>query len=465
MLTRRLLSLFLLVISVPCFAQVTFTFDQVSAEGLTAIGDFNLDGYPDLAIFQSGVLHVYLGVGNGNFNLAFVNSTVPTATLEMYTADMNNDGILDMVLLDGQTGKVFFFYGDGTGNFPSSSSVTFNNPAFTVRIGDLNRDGKVDLVASGCPDGGGTCTTEVKLNHGHGSFITSQVLPFIGSSLLLSDVSHDGQLDLVYPGTGPAQMAIRKGNGNGTFQAPSNFSLPATCPPDGCGITEFATADFDNDGRLDIAILFGNSVYIYRKNEGAGFTLAHTTTFPDSYTTMAVADLNGDQKQDLVLSNFRNVASFALGNGKGGFGAAQSLPSSFAETTFLYTRDLALTSRQDIVGSAGVLEPIPATPIAMNATPFTACIPPNASKLAAKICSPTNASTVASQSVKVQASGNSPAGVLRLEIWIDGVKKTQRWADQIAQPFTLSPGTHHIAVVAIDKYSGVASKVSTINVP
>jgi hypothetical protein len=470
MCSRVLLSgLFLFAIN--CFAQVTFNYNQVPAEGITAIGDFNLDGYPDLAIFESGVLNIYLGVGGGNFNLAFINSTVPTATLEMYTADMNNDGNLDMVMMDGQSGKVFIFYGDGTGDFPSSTSVMFLNPgvpAFpssTLRIGDFNGDGRVDLIATVCPDDGVTpCATQVKLNQGNGSFITTQVLPFIGTPLLLADISGDGKLDLIYEG-GSANLAIRKGKGNGTFQSPSYLSLP-TCPPT-C-VIDFQTADLDNDGVLDIAILFGNFVNIYKKNGQGGFTLAGSTTLPETYNTMAIADLNGDQKQDLVLSSFNHLVggSFALGNGKGRFGVLQSLDSSFTGTSFLFSRDLELTSRQDIVGGAAPFEPLLGpTPIAINITAHTNCPPPKASKLAARVCSPVNNGKADSTLVTVKGSGNSPAGVQRLEVWIDGKKRGQRWADQIAQQFTLSTGTHRIVVVAVDKYTGTAKSAVYVRVP
>ena len=55
-------------------------------------------------------------------------------------------------------------------------------------------------------------------------------------------------------------------------------------------------------------------------------------------------------------------------------------------------------------------------------------------------------------------------GVQRLEVWIDSVKKYQKWNDQLAKKFTLSAGTHRIAVVAVDAYKGTATKAITVTV-
>ena len=64
----------------------------------------------------------------------------------------------------------------------------------------------------------------------------------------------------------------------------------------------------------------------------------------------------------------------------------------------------------------------------------------------------------------VRASGNSPLGLNRIEVWIDGKKAAQRLGSQIAKRFTLSAGTHRIAVVAVDKYLGTATTVRNVTI-
>lgn len=67
--------------------------------------------------------------------------------------------------------------------------------------------------------------------------------------------------------------------------------------------------------------------------------------------------------------------------------------------------------------------------------------------------------------VLVRASGNSPAGVIQLQVWIDGKKQYVKWGDQLSKGFTLSSGRHKIAVVANDKYVGSAKTSVIVNVP
>ena len=100
---------------------------------------------------------------------------------------------------------------------------------------------------------------------------------------------------------------------------------------------------------------------------------------------------------------------------------------------------------------------------AINTSAFTNCAPPSSANLAAKICGPGNNASVTSP-VLVKASGNSPAGIKRLEVWIDGVKKYEKWDDQSAKKFTLAAGSHKISVVAVDLYKGTAKISLSVNV-
>jgi hypothetical protein len=67
--------------------------------------------------------------------------------------------------------------------------------------------------------------------------------------------------------------------------------------------------------------------------------------------------------------------------------------------------------------------------------------------------------------VVVRASGNSPAGVTQLQVWIDGKKQYVKCGDQLAKGFTLTSGKHRIAVAANDKFIGSAKTVVNVNVP
>jgi len=64
----------------------------------------------------------------------------------------------------------------------------------------------------------------------------------------------------------------------------------------------------------------------------------------------------------------------------------------------------------------------------------------------------------------VKASGNSPVGIQRLELWVDGTKRAQILNDQLLTTLTLSAGTHTITIVAVDRYIGISKTTRTVNV-
>jgi hypothetical protein len=486
MSTRYLLACVLLLSVAACWGQQqpTFTPQTLPAScvdsGLVS-GDFNRDGWPDLAVVDcNGVqegLDIYLGIGNGNFNLANVYPGFSGGNFicgQLLTADMNGDGNLDLIFPSCTPGRdssyngIEIYYGDGKGNFPSSNFI-FNSGG--GQLGDLNGDGRIDIV-----DGG-----KVWLNKGNGNF-TSVLSPYAGG--LLIDVNGDGKLDSVSYGS--KGLAVSKGLGTGKFAAPyyTGGKEPVLCIDAGhcnSGVNGFVFADFYNLGHLDLAILLGacdynlepadpcaEALYIY-KNSGSGtFSLAHSYKFTSSTngTQLYAADLNNDQKQDIVVydGNLRGGEPlYFMGNGNGTFAPPSGAGLSWGwDSTFAFTRDLGLTSRQDVVSTRGYYSG-QATEIDLNTTPVTNCQPPSSSILAAHICSPLAGASP--KTIVVKGSGNSPAGVQRLEVWIDGVKKAQSLSDQISKTFTLAAGSHRVALVAVDKYKGTAKSTVYITVP
>jgi hypothetical protein len=486
----RFLLACLLLLAVNAFSQVTFRTDTLPASGPTVNGDFNRDGFPDLAVLNTsgdGFLYVYFGIAGGNFNLAYVNKTVPAGILEMHTADLNNDGLLDLVMTSTQSNLAHLMYGTSNGNFTAGPTVTFAKAIQQLAVGDVNVDGKVDLVANECAPYPGPCQFEVKLNKGGGVFVTSQTLAYLQrpTQSALADINRDGKLDLitsfVQAAAGKGQIQIYRGNGNGTFTALSKITTPVVCTNiNTCydSIGGFVVADFYNDTNLHLVVVQDHyipsgdgggtaSLYTYKNNGAGTYTLAHTTKISQTQTAILAADLNVDQKQDLLVNNgaVRATSAFyLLGNGNGTFNAPVSAPWDVADGGLDFTRDFALTSRPDVVSTSGPYAG-PFTLINFDSSKVSNCPPPGSGHLAAKICSPANGATTASTSVTVRGSGNSPAGIKRLEIQIDGVKRGQRWSDQIAETFTLSPGKHRVAVVAVDQFSGYASTSVLITVP
>ena len=483
----RLLLCTLLLVTATAFSQVTFTSNTLRASGPTVTGDFNRDGHPDLAVLNTsgdGHLYVYFGVGDGNFNLAFINDNVPTSMTEMHTADFNNDGILDLVLTSSQGTAGYILYGTADGNFTSGPVINFAKDVQQVQLGDVNNDGKVDIVATECtPFYTLPCQIETKLNKGNGVFADSQTLALsqVPQQTAVADINRDGKLDLItafaQPPGSTGRVQIYRGNGDGTFSPLSSITVPVVCTNTiMCSdyVSGFVMADFYNDTNLHLVLFQSHltpsgdgagtgSLYTYKNNGSGTYTLAHATSVSQAETSILAADLNVDEKQDLMVNDGAIRATnayYLLGNGNGTFQVPITAPWDVSDGGLALTRDLELTSRPDVISTSGPYGE-PYTMINLNTTDSSNCPPPGSDKLAAKICTPVSGGT-SPATVTVRASGNSPAGVQRLEIWIDGVKRGERWADQIAESFTLSAGSHRVTVVAVDQYLGYAKSTVSI---
>ena len=103
-----------------------------------------------------------------------------------------------------------------------------------------------------------------------------------------------------------------------------------------------------------------------------------------------------------------------------------------------------------------------ATYVLTNTNAAITCAPPAVAGLAAKFCTQVQPSRV-SQTVKI--SGNSPVGVARMELWIDGKKSYGLWSDQLSFGITLAPGPHRIAAVTVDQFGHYAESVQLVTVP
>ncbi len=276
-------------------------------------GDFNLDGKFDLGVTHGGFVSILLGNGNGTFFLGSSLSLGVLAT-EVTTGDFNWDGKPDLVVGSG-TNTVLLLLGNGDGTFgpkidlPVSASVS-------VITADFNRDGSLDLAT------GGGSTISILLGNGDGTFGAATNFP-AGSSVhkvTTGDFTGDGKLDLAaanFSGT----LTVLVGNGDGTFGPP--IDLPALNP------LFVATSDFDSDGKLDLALADLLKVSVFTNTTvfapaGDSFTAVRflTSGVPLSVTT---ADFDRDGKLDLATADVlprtpSETASVLLGNGTGGFG-------------------------------------------------------------------------------------------------------------------------------------------------
>jgi len=132
-----------------------------------AVGDFNGDGTPDLAVANgdSTTVSILLGTGTGSFGAAS-NFTAGTSPASVAVADFNGDGTPDLAVANAGSRNVSILLGTGIGTFGEASNFLAGTSPTSVAVGDFNGDGTADLVVatSGSP------TVSVLLGTGTGSF-------------------------------------------------------------------------------------------------------------------------------------------------------------------------------------------------------------------------------------------------------------------------------------------------------
>jgi hypothetical protein len=290
-----------------------------------AIGDFNGDGRPDFAVpTNGGPIVILLGKGDGTFTvgtpLASAASFTPTSVV---VGDFNGDGKQDIAVLSAQgIGSVNIFLGNGNGSFQAAKNYPVAASASASRLlamGDFNRDGIEDLVASNS----GLNQVAVILGNGDGTF-DAPTYYSVGSSpwnVVVGDLNNDGIQDLAVAADGSGSVTILQGNGDGTFK-PAIFAATGASQ-----VGSVALGDFNGDGFLDLATTSApdNGVYVLlnKKTATPSFGTATKTAMNSGPYYLTIGDFNRDGKTDIISANNGNTTvGLLLGNGAGGFAAA-----------------------------------------------------------------------------------------------------------------------------------------------
>ncbi len=335
------------------FAQLAFEAKTAMPTGTSpsavAVGDFNGDGNPDIAVTveSNNRVYIYNGNGDGTFSFA-VSYVVGSQPVAITAVDLNHDGKLDLAVANRQSGTVSILIGQGGSSFATAVGYSVGALPNSIAAGSYDPDGYVDLVTANRGDVCGPplnpCgTVSLLRNNGDGTFYTGATLfPGVLPDTIAAGVfTASGDTDFVITSFPSDDFLVYLGNGGGGFPTVKG---PLTT----LSASVVLVADFDGDGNADVAISRASSgdVSMQRGNGDGTFATAGiysegaVNAHPYSGTT---ADFDGDGHPDLVFANYTDNSIAVLRArtvGNGGFDTALTFtgglngPGSIASADF-----------------------------------------------------------------------------------------------------------------------------------
>lgn len=382
-----------------------------SLDGL-AVADFNGDGKPDIAVTDNGDKRVvvYLNDGKGSF-LAPISTSVTMNALSagsIVAGDFNEDGKQDLILgtVAGQQADIYLA-GNGDGTFTQKQDLPGSSGFETATATDINGDSHLDLLLGGngglavyLGDGRGNFQSQDFSNQGTGSLFTG---------IAAGDFNNDGKQDFsVASPIGSPGLRIYLGNGDGTFSSPTILTNTTISSPRSVSI-----ADFNGDNKLDLLVSSGFHAYIIPGNGDGTFDLSNAANLPSpsfnipSGSTpvaplVAAADIDGDTKIDAIVANpYSTSLALLLNDGTGKF------PQSLADFNSPIDLGTSQLRTADLNGD-GLPDIILANNTTQNVSVFYS-IPPKADF---QISTPTPAQTIAAGATASYSVVVTPVGGL-----------------------------------------------------
>jgi Bacterial Ig-like domain (group 3)/FG-GAP-like repeat/FG-GAP repeat len=312
-------------------------------------------------------LAVLLNQGTGTFAAEHDYSLAGTP-ISIATGDFNGDGALDIavgVTTGASTGAVYVLLGRGDGTFGAPVKIDASVNPTSLAAGDLNGDGRADLIVVdqgvfSYVGGAGQLNgaLHVYLGNADGSF-SSAAVPTTSATnyavAALGDMNGDGKLDLIVTGNIAGTVAGAStpmlyaliGKGDGTFQAATSTTLDVNY---GIGATSIALADFDHDGHLDVALGDVTAFTSVLLGHGDGTFTNAAMALAQQPSALLAADLNGDGYPELLIGANNHLAVFANSNNW----TAAAPPATVATTTALTSSANSVAAGQSVTLTATV---------------------------------------------------------------------------------------------------------------
>jgi hypothetical protein len=322
-----------------------------------AVGDWNKDGKLDIVTCNVGnTVTVLLGNGSGGFTPA-AGSPINLAAHTIAAGDVNNDGNLDLALTEHDSFGVSILLGTGNGRFaaaPGSPFIAYQGAKphnHGVALNDLNSDGNLDVTTSNQDDN----SVSVLLGDGKGGFAPASGSPFaVGRAPYphaVGDVNRDGNLDIVTPNVGSNNVTVLLGNGKGDFRGAANSPYQVETRP-----YYIAIGDVNGDGKPDLITTHDdiNLMSTLLGDGRGGFSIAPSSPFDLGRRAykLITADINGDARMDLVIgTESSDSITVLLGSEGGGYIHAAGSPYAAGRNPRAVVGDANNDGKPDIISA------------------------------------------------------------------------------------------------------------------
>ena len=265
--------------------------------------DLNNDGVLDLAVAnsRSDDISVLLGIGDGSFSLP-VHYSSGLGPTDIAAVDINNDGALDLLTYYGE---VSVHINQGDGSFVAAADAIVGEPdgaiAIAMEVADFNGDARSDIAVTYWPSGASESVITQLLAQTDGSFLASEpsyTLEGATEAMRAADVNCDGSTDLVTPIAGGGLLVQHGAPGTGLGE-PTLYETES-----GSNAVEFG--DFNLDGKLDLAVSFFIGRVGFVNDVCSGEWHIEETQFDSVETSEALdsPDFNLDGRPDLVVTTW-----------------------------------------------------------------------------------------------------------------------------------------------------------------
>lgn len=302
-----------------------------------SIGDLDQDGHLDIVLVKgrhwplSNV--VLLGDGTGGFRSVRTLTDVEDRSYSGVLVDIDIDGDLDVLISNDRPDPNVVYLNNGDGEFtPGSSFGRLEWPTRHVSVADLNNDGLPDIVIAN-RTGDSSGFNYVCLNHGGGRFDAdcSAFSQESSTTITPSDFNGDGAPDLIVPHREGGQSHIYLNDGSAMFDQRIPFG------PADAAIRKAEVADLNGDGISDLVTIderAGAAIHLRQQDGSFAAPQPLGETGPTPYA-LALADLNRDPHTDVIVGHVdaRPVAYFNDGTGRFSgvhFGDDQGIAYGFA---------------------------------------------------------------------------------------------------------------------------------------